>query len=118
MELRNGLEVSFDQTVGRRARVMLRRFEAVTVRAAARVLELEWVGTVTPAEARFYLEELAEMDAHAGGAGHGSGVGEALRLAAEQRLATASSTRTSGWQIHTDRLRIGPSAALRAHVAA
>lgn len=103
MELWNGLEVSFDHSTAPRRAANLRRFEAVTVRAAARVLELEWVGTVSPEEALFYLEELAEMDAHAGGSGHGAGVGEALRLAAEQRLAAASSTRTFGWQIQTNR---------------
>src|SRR5688572_13422062 len=42
------------------------RFEPITVRAAARVLHLQRSGVVTPREARFYLSELAEMDAHAG----------------------------------------------------
>lgn len=106
MELWNGLEVSFDRSLARPRVASLRSFEAVTVRAAARVLELEWVGTVSPDEARFYLEELAEMDAHASGAGHGAGEGEALRLAAEHRLASRNSTRTSGWEIHTNCLRI------------
>ena len=42
------------------------RFEPVTVRAAARVLQLQRVGIVTAGEARFYLQELADMDEHAG----------------------------------------------------
>ena len=42
------------------------RFEPVTVRAAARVLQLQRVGIVSACEARFYLQELADMDEHAG----------------------------------------------------
>jgi hypothetical protein len=42
------------------------RFEPITVRAAARVLHLQRTGVVSPAEARFYLHELAAMDRHAG----------------------------------------------------
>jgi hypothetical protein len=41
------------------------RFEPVTVRAAARVLQLQRVGIVTAGEAQFYLQELADMDEHA-----------------------------------------------------
>jgi hypothetical protein len=41
------------------------RFEPVTVRAAARILQLQRVGIVTAEETRFYLRELADMDEHA-----------------------------------------------------
>jgi hypothetical protein len=42
------------------------RLEAITVRTAARVLQLQRAGVVTAREARFYLRELVAMDAHAG----------------------------------------------------
>lgn len=42
------------------------RFEPITVRAAARVLQLQRSGVVSAKEAAFYLRELATMDAHAG----------------------------------------------------
>ena len=41
------------------------RFEAITVRAAARVLRLQRTGVISTAEADFYLAELAEMDRYA-----------------------------------------------------
>jgi hypothetical protein len=42
------------------------RFEPVTVRAAARVLQLQRSGVIPATDAGFYLRELAAMDAHAG----------------------------------------------------
>jgi hypothetical protein len=42
------------------------RFEPITVRAAARVLQLQRAGVVSAREAQFYLRELTAMDAHAG----------------------------------------------------
>src|SRR5436309_2766040 len=41
------------------------RFESITVRAAARVLQVQRDGDITAQEAEFYLRELAAMDAHA-----------------------------------------------------
>src|ERR1051325_5818576 len=57
------------------------RFEAITIRAAARVLQLQRAGVVSAREARFYLRELTDMDAHAGR--HAS---PALARAAERHL--------------------------------
>jgi hypothetical protein len=59
------------------------RFEPITVRAAARVLQLQRAGVVTATEARFYLHELAAMDAHAG-----EGAFESLFRAARRCAAT------------------------------
>lgn len=42
------------------------QFEPVTVRAAARVLQLQRASVVSLPEARFYLQELAAMDRYAG----------------------------------------------------
>jgi len=50
----------------KRAERRYERFEPITVRAAARVLQLRRAGVVSPREARFYLQELAAMDQHAG----------------------------------------------------
>jgi hypothetical protein len=41
------------------------RFEPITVRTAARVLQLQRAGVVSAREAAFYLRELLAMDAHA-----------------------------------------------------
>lgn len=41
------------------------RFEPITVATAARVLQLQRAGVVTPQEADFYLRELLALDAHA-----------------------------------------------------
>lgn len=41
------------------------RFEAITVRAAARVLQLQQSGIVSAWEAGFYLHELVDMDRYA-----------------------------------------------------
>ena len=41
------------------------RFEPITVRAAARVLQLQQTGIVSSWEAGFYLHELIDMDRHA-----------------------------------------------------
>jgi hypothetical protein len=57
------------------------RFEAITVRAAARVLRLQQCGVVAAHEAEFYLRELAAMDAHAGRGAHRSLLRAAQRQA-------------------------------------
>lgn len=44
-------------------------FEAVTISAAARVLELRSAGVIDEVERRFYLSELAAMDEIAGPSG-------------------------------------------------
>jgi hypothetical protein len=58
------------------------RFEPVTVGAAARVLRLHREGGLSAREARFYLRELAAMDAHAG-AGAVPALVRAARLKSE-----------------------------------
>jgi hypothetical protein len=64
------------------------RFEPITVRAAARVLHLQRTGIVTPAEARFYLQELTAMDAHAA-----PGSSPSLARLAERRLPNGPAAR-------------------------
>lgn len=50
---------------GRRQRRQFQRFEAVTVRAAARVFQLERAGVVCAGEAAYLVGELAASDAYA-----------------------------------------------------
>jgi hypothetical protein len=61
------------------------RFEPVTVRAAARVLQLQRSGVIPAADAAFYLRELATMDAHAGADSFESLLRAARRQAAAGR---------------------------------
>lgn len=72
------------------------RFEAITVRTAARVLQLQRAGVVTAREAAFYLRELLAMDAHAGAEAF-----SALVRAAHLRAAP----RRSGRQVQTAQVR-------------
>jgi hypothetical protein len=67
------------------------RFEPITVRAAARVLQLQRAGVVSAAESRFYLRELAAMDRHAG-----SGAGPALRRMARRFASSRVLVRDGG----------------------
>lgn len=66
-----------------------RRFESVTVRAAARVLELQRCGVVSATEARFFLRELVSMDAHAA-----RGASPSLLRAARRYARQAETRRT------------------------
>jgi hypothetical protein len=64
------------------------RFEPITVRAAARVLQLQRAGVVSAEETRFYLRELAEMDLHARRGAFSSLARIAQRLIATRSLTT------------------------------
>jgi hypothetical protein len=62
-------------------------FEPVTVRAAVRVVQLQRAGVLPAGEARFYLHELAAMDAHAGPEAFPSLARLAQRLTAARPIA-------------------------------
>jgi hypothetical protein len=62
------------------------RFEPITVRAAARVVELQWAGVIPAQDAPYYLRELLAMDAHAGEAAFPNLVRAAQRRAATLRM--------------------------------
>lgn len=67
------------------------RFEPITVRAAARVLQLQRAGVVSAHEARFYLRELVTMDLHAG-----PGALRRLTHLAQRHTATRPTTSATG----------------------